>query len=139
MKHTPYGYMIVDGKAVVDPEKAENLKRIIDAYLSGMSFTAAAMTVGITMSHCGVKHLIQNPRYLGDSFYPAILTEDTAQAIEDERIRREQKLGRERSKKEFTAMSASVSFTAEKAEQKYDDPVAQAEYAYSLIESEVAS
>ena len=41
------------------------------------------------MSHCGVKRMIQNKKLLGDSFYPPILTEETARQIEEERIRRE--------------------------------------------------
>ena len=100
MRHTPYGYDIVDGKAVVNKEKAEQIRKICENYLSGMSFIAAAQDVGINMSHCGVKRLIQNERYLGDDFYPAILTREMANRIEKERLRREKMLGRdERTKK----------------------------------------
>jgi len=138
MKHTPYGYNIVGGKAVVDEEKAENLKKIIDAYLSGMSFAAAAETVGLKMSHCGVKRMIQNPKYLGDSFYPAILSEETARRIEEERLKRAKQLGRDKkAKKSFSLVHIEMEFTSPKAEPKYDDPVLQAQYAYSLIESGV--
>ena len=59
-----------------------------------MSFIASAADVGLTMSHCGVKRMIQNPRYIGDSFYPAIITSETARKLEDERKRREKVLGR---------------------------------------------
>ena len=138
MKHTPYGYKIVGGKAVVDEEKAENLKKIIDAYLSGMSLAAAAETVGLKMSHCGVKRMIQNPKYLGDSFYPAILSEETACRIEEERLKRAKQLGRDKkAKKSFGLVLIETEFTSPKAEPKYDDPVLQAQYAYSLIESGV--
>lgn len=138
MKHTPYGYNIVGGKAVVDEEKAENLKKIIDAYLSGMSFAAAAETVGLKMSHCGVKRMIQNTKYLGDSFYPAILSEETARRIEEERLKRAKQLGRDnKAKKSFSPVLVETEFTSPKAEPKYDDPVLQAQYAYSLIESGV--
>lgn len=138
MKHTPYGYNIVGGKAVVDEEKAENLKKIIDEYLSGMSFAAAAETVGLKMSHCGVKRMIQNPKYLGDSFYPAILSEETARRIEEERLKRAKQLGRDnKTKKSFSPVPIETEFTSLKAEPKYDDPVLQAQYSYSLIEGGV--
>ncbi len=84
MEHTPYGYRIVSGKTVIDEQEAANLRKICENYLSGMSFVKAAADVGITMKHCGVKHMIQNKRYLGDDFYPAILTEETARTIHED-------------------------------------------------------
>ena len=138
MKHIPYGYDIADGKVVVDEEKAKNLKKIVDAYLAGMSFVAAAETVGLRKSHGEVKRMLQNPRYLGDSYYPAILTEETVRRIEEERLKREKHLGRDRKEKRvFGPVPIETEFTSPKPDQKYDDPVLQAEYAYSLIESKV--
>ena len=93
MEHTPYGYRIVQGKAVIDDQEAANLRKICENYLSGMSFMKAAADVGIAMKHSVVKHMIQNKRYLGDDFYPAILTEETARRIEEERLRREKSSG----------------------------------------------
>ncbi len=140
MRHTPYGYDIVDGKAVVNKEKAEQIRKICENYLSGMSFIAAAQDVGINMSHCGVKRLIQNERYLGDDFYPAILTREMANRIEKERLRREKMLGRdERTKKSLPEAKVFTGFTALKIAQKYKDPIRQAEYAYSQIRNEVSS
>lgn len=139
MQHTPYGYEIVTGKLVVDEEKAAQIRKICENYLSGMSFIAAAADVGLTMSHCQVKRMIQNKRYLGDSYYPAILTEKTARRIEEERIRREKVLGRERkSKKKVEQPKICTNFSISRVQKKYEDPIRQAEYAYSLIQSEVS-
>ncbi|MCF7630335.1 hypothetical protein L3K75_09920 [[Ruminococcus] lactaris] len=80
MKHTPYGYDIVGGAAVINENQAANLRKLCENYLSGMSFVQAAKDVGLEMKHSGVKRLMQNPRYLGDDFYPAILTAEIAQA-----------------------------------------------------------
>lgn len=140
MRHTPYGYDIIDGKAVVNEEKAEQIRKICENYLGGMSFNAAAQDVGINMSHCGVKRLIQNERYLGDDFYPAILTREIANRIEKERLRREKMLGRdERAKKSLPEAKVFTGFTALKIAQKYKNPIRQAEYAYSQIRNEVSS
>ncbi len=139
MEHTPYGYRIVQGKAVIDDQEAANLRKICENYLSGMSFMKAAADVGIIMKHSGVKHMIQNKRYLGDDFYPAILTEETARRIEEERLRREKALGRDKlCRKEDDAAPIPTSFKMPKVQMKYEDPIKQAEYAYSLIESEVS-
>lgn len=139
MEHTPYGYRIVSGKAVIDDQEAANLRKICENYLSGMSFVKAAADVGITMKHCGVKHMIQNKRYLGDDFYPAILTEETARRIEEERLRREKALGRDKlPRKGDEKAPIHTNFTMPKVSMKYEDPIRQAEYAYSQIESEVS-
>lgn len=138
MEHTPYGYRIVSGKAVIDDQEASNLRKICENYLSGMSFVKAAADVGITMKHCGVKHMIQNKRYLGDDFYPAILTEETARKIEEERQRREKALGRDKLPRKTEEQAPILTrFSIPQIKMKYEDPIKQAEYAYSLIESEV--
>ena len=89
------------------------------------------------MEHSGVKRLMLNPRYLGDEFYPAILTLETHRAVEAERQRRDALYKGTRYTKEEVQISIPTSFTMRKFSQKYKDPVKQAEYAYSLIESEV--
>ena len=138
MQHTPYGYDIIGGKAVVNEEQASNIHKICENYLGGMSFISAAADVGLTMSHCGVKRMIQNKKLLGDDFYPAILTEETARQIEDERVRRAKALGRDnRGRKKQPKPTIYKNFSIPRVPKKYDNPIKQAEYAYSLIQSEV--
>lgn len=140
MQHTPYGYDIIGGKAVINEKRADDVRRICRNYLSGMSFKNAASAVGLTMSHCGVKRLMLNERYLGDEFYPAILTEETVRKVEAERIRREKALGRDRRKGKGAPKGVYYTgFSALKIAMKYKDPVEQAEYAYSRIRNEVSS
>lgn len=137
MVHTPYGYRIVGGKAVIDEEQATNIRRMCEDYLAGRSLVKAAATVGLNLSHTQVKRLIQNPRYLGDEYYPAILTKEMAQKIETERARREKALGRDgRKKRAAPAGTIFTKFSAPKMAVKYKDPVRQAEYAYSMIHNE---
>ena len=137
MVQTPYGYRIVGGKAVIDEEQATNIRRMCEDYLAGKSLVKAAVTVGLNLSHTQVKRLIQNPRYLGDEFYPAILSKEMAQKIETERARREKALGRDgRKKRAAPAGTIFTKFSAPKIAVKYKDPVRQAEYAYSMIHNE---
>lgn len=139
MEHTPYGYDIIGGKAVINEEQADTVRQICENYLSGMSFKNAAAAAGLTMSHCGVKRLMLNDRYLGDSFYPAILTKETAQRVENERLRREKALGRDRRKGKGDPKGiVYIGFSSPKIPLKYEDPVRQAEYAYSQIRNEVS-
>ena len=135
MKHTPYGYDIMGGAAVINEEQAANLRKLCENYLSGMSFVQAAKDVGLEMKHSGVKRLMQNPRYLGDDFYPAILTAEIAQAVEAERLRRDALYKGTRYTKEEVQIAILTSFTMRKLSTRYKDPIKQAEYAYSLIEA----
>ncbi len=136
MKHTPYGYRIIGGKAVVNEEEAEIIIKICDNYLSGMSMIAAANSAGVTMTHSRVKRLLQNKRYLGDDFYPPILTEELAQAFETERLKRDAAYKGVRYRR-IVDIVIPRNFKITKEDRKYKDPVKQAEYVYSLIESEV--
>ena len=137
MKHTPYGYDIVGGMAVINEEQAAAIRQTCENYLSGMSMTQAARTAGINMNHSGVKRLMLNPRYLGDEFYPAILTPEIAQTVEAERQRRDALYKGKRYTGEDVMVFIPTAFTMRKLSTRYKDPVKQAEYAYCLIESEV--
>ena len=72
MKHTPYGYDIVGGAAVINEEQAAAIRQTCENYLYGMSMTQAVGAAGINATYSVVKKLMLNPRYLGDEFYPAI-------------------------------------------------------------------
>ena len=133
MKHTPYGYDIVGGAAVINEKQAANLRNLCENYLSGMSFVQAAKDVGLEMKHSGVKRLMQNPRYLGDDFYPAILTAEIAQAVEAERLRRDALYKGTRYTKEAVTTVIPTRFSMKRTAPKYQDPIKQAEYAYSQI------
>lgn len=133
MKHTPYRYDIVGGAAVINEEQAANLRKLCENYLSGMSFVQAAKEVGLEMKHSGVKRLMQNPRYLGDDFYPAILTAEIAQAVETERLRRDALYKGTRYTKEAVTTVIPTRFAMKRTAPKYQDPIKQAEYAYSQI------
>lgn len=133
MKHTPYGYDIVGGIAVINEEQAAAIRQTCENYLSGMSFVQAALTAGINMKHSGVKRLMQNPRYLGDDFYPAILTVEIAQAVEAERLRRDALYKGTRYTKEAVTTVIPTRFSMKRTAPKYQDPIKQAEYAYSQI------
>ena len=137
MRHTPLGYEIIDGEVRVNEDDANKIREIAEGYLSGLSLTEAAKKVGINVSHASVKRILTNKRYLGDGFYPRILEDETARKIEEELERRSIKLGRNNRKgKEQTFYMPETEFHLQSAGTKYDNPITQAEYIYSLIESE---
>ena len=136
MSHTPFGYRIENGKAVIDIEAAEQIKTLFHSYLSGDSLATAAKKAGITAFHAGIGRMLRNTRYLGDEYYPAIIDLDTFQAVQAERIKRAEKLGRIREPEEEKEVVYPTAFHLNEGTQEFDDPFQQAEYAYGLIESE---
>ena len=130
-----YGYDIIDGKAVINELEAETLKSIIDNYLNGMSMKESAKAAGIEIDHSRVKQLVRSKRYRGDDFYPQIITQEMADAFEQERLKREKTYKGVRKRKQVEA-KVMVSFKINKPEQQYKNPIKQFEYLYSLLESE---
>lgn len=137
MNHTPYGYRIENGKAVIDTEAVEQIKTLYHAYLSGDYMDTAAKKASIGSSHGGIGRMLQNRHYLGDEYYLAIIDLDTFSAAEAERIKRASHLGRFREPKEKAGVLFPTSFHLNEGTEQYDDPFQQAEYSYSLSESEV--
>ena len=137
MGHTPFGYRIENGVAVVDEHAAEQVLALYQSYLSGGSLRTAANKVGIDAFDAGIGRILKNHHYLGDDYYPAIIDPDTFAAVQEERIRRASALGRIHEPKEDKAATSPTNFHIIEGTQVYDDPFAQAAYAYSLIESEV--
>lgn len=133
----PYGYKIEKGKAVVDEVQAEQVRMIYKGYLSGLAYVAAAEAVGLKLFHPGVKKILQNKRYLGDMYYPAIIDQETFDRAEAERLKRQRKMGRIFPDKPVEECNPTTKFFMPKAGKIFIDPFKQAEYIYSLIESEV--
>lgn len=137
MGHTPYGYRIEDGKAVVDEKTSEQVKELFSGYLAGLSLKEAAKKAGIDCYHATAGKMLQNKHYLGDEFYPPIIDKETFEKARVEKRKRAVKLGRIWEPKDVPKTTYPVKFKAKPLVQKYEDPYKQAEYAYSLIESEV--
>ncbi len=136
MGHTPYGYRIKNGKAFIDEVAAEKIRQLYKNYLAGLSLENAAMEAGIDASHGTVKRIMENRRYLGDDFYPEIIDTYTFTEAMLELERRKKALGRTNRIKPVIQKTAPVNFRFGEIKEYHDSPAAQAEYLYSLIESE---
>lgn len=94
MGHTPLGYRIENGLAVIDEEVAAKIRQFYKNYFGGLSLANAAKKSGIDALHAGTKRILQNKHYLGDDFYPAIIYKETFIAADREIKHRSAKLGR---------------------------------------------
>ena len=137
MGHTPYGYRIENGKAVIDEAAATQVRELYKNYLSGLSLTNAAKEAGLDLLHSGAKRIMRNSHYLGDDFYPAIMDKESFDAVEAELSKRSTKLGRNDRYNSPKAKRPPTAFRLGDITENYVNPIRQAEYLYSLIESEV--
>ena len=136
MGHTPYGYRIENGAAVINEAEAECVRRIFDNYISGMSLREAASAAGHPLVHSTVKRMLTKKYYYGDDFYPAIIDISTFHTANNELKRRadnKNQTGKTRRK----SPEPETEFTLSAPQTQYDDPYEQAQYLYSLIESKV--
>lgn len=136
MSHTPYGYVIRDGAAYIDEEQAEKVRKLFAGYISGLALQPAAEKAGLYLYHGSVGRMLRNKRYLGDGYYPPIIDTETFNKAEEIRISRAASLGRVKELDAPPKPKGAVSFTMPKVPIKYSDPFRQAEYAYSMIETE---
>ena len=137
MGHTPYGYRIENGMAVIDDAAALQVQALYKNYLSGLSLTNAAKEAGLDLLHSGAKRMMRNNHYLGDDFYPTIIDKESFDAVELELNRRSTKLGRNDRYKAPPVKRPPTAFRLGDITENFDNPIRQAEYLYCLIESEV--
>ena len=136
MGHTPYGYRIENGAAVINDQEAECVRRIFDNYISGMSLREAASAAGHPLVHSTVKRMLTKKYYCGDDFYPAIIDISTFHTANSELKRRADNKNQTGKTRRIMAKS-EMEFTFSPPLTQYDDPYEQAQYLYSLIESKV--
>lgn len=132
--HTPYGYIIVDGQAVIDKPIAEKLRALFVAFLSCGSMRAAAVKSGIEKTHSVIGRLLKNRIYLGDEYYPQIIDEETFHQVQELRCHNAKVQNRVHEYKKQESALVIGHYKLGKVLVKYDDPYKQAEFAYGLIE-----
>lgn len=94
MAHIPYGYRIEKGKAVFEETKAEQIRLLFVEYVSGSSLLSAGKNTGVGSNHSSLGRIIDNSVYMGDDFYPAIISKEMWNKAQEERKRRVEALGR---------------------------------------------
>mgnify|MGYP001175471183 CR=1 FL=1 len=135
--HMPYGYSVVNGTAVIDEEQSAQVRGVFRDFLDGVSYARCASNNGFQMYHASVKRMLRNRYYLGDDFYPPLIDREIFDAAEAEYRRRVEALGRKnRRKTSEETKPVPTAFRMKPDIKRIRDPYKQAEYAYSLIESE---
>jgi len=96
LAHTPYGYLIKGGNAILDAGQATQVRNLFSDYLAGGSLALIAQKNQIPRTHSSIGNMLADARYLGDSYYPAILEKGLWEKAQVERRRRAAALGRDK-------------------------------------------
>ncbi|EAE8422320.1 recombinase [Listeria monocytogenes] len=103
-RHMPIGYKMVDGKIHIDKMKEKVVKKIFNAYLSGVSTYGLAKeltAIGFmnantkpSWNHGSIGKILENTKYLGDDLYPQMIEKEQFEQVQSRRKERCQTLGR---------------------------------------------
>lgn len=103
-RHMPIGYKLVNGKIQFDEPKAAVVKRIFSDYLSGTSTSALAKQLAemgfsnannkTSWNHGSIGKILENVKYLGDEFYPQMISAEIFEQVQKRRQERCEQLGR---------------------------------------------
>ena len=126
----PFGYDIIDGRAVVNEEKIEQLMLYFTRFLDGLSMADAARVARLPVSSSTYPKLLQRKEYCGTEYYPAVITEDYQQKLVAEWQRRKKEHPRRRRKpadkgvRVYTKfrLAQSATATATDTTKNTDDP-----------------
>lgn len=102
--HMPIGYKMINGNIEIDEEQAKTVKTIFEEYTEGKSMLAIAKKLtekGIfnankktNWNHGSVGKILQNVKYMGDTYYPKLIDESDFEKVQIQRKEREIKLGK---------------------------------------------
>lgn len=102
--HTPIGYKMKNGIVEIHDQQAKIVQHIFEEYLSGKSLKTIAhqmMEQGVlnaknkqNWTHSSIGKILQNVKYQGDDYYPAIVTKETFESAQIRRAEIGKNLGR---------------------------------------------
>lgn len=136
MMHTPYGYKIENGQAVIDEPVAEKVRQLFVEFLKCGSMRAAAIKAGIEKTHSVIGRLLKNEVYLGDEYYPQIIEDEIFRKVQELRNSNAKNQNRIRDYIKQASVAEEAQYRIGKVQQRYENPYLQAEYTYGLIEEE---
>lgn len=97
-RRIPFGYDIIDGKAVINERKMQQLKLYFKNYLDGQSMADAARVAHLPVSSSTYPNLFKRKEYCGTDYYPAVITKEYQKQLVTEWQRRKDEHPRRRRK-----------------------------------------
>lgn len=103
-RHMPIGYQMIDGKIHIDEERSKVVIKVFRDYLNGTSTYALAKELTAmgflnanhttSWNHGSIGKILENTKYLGDAFYPRLISNEVFEQVQERRKARCRELGR---------------------------------------------
>ena len=131
MTGLPYGYQMVSGQIVENPEESRRLRSFFSHYLSGMSIVSAGAIAGIDRTANTLRLMLRNPVYLGTDSCPPLIDADTMNRVKE---MLEERAPRNAGRKKKNRVSVKTAFRFRPFWPSPDeDPVSYASILYDCI------
>jgi hypothetical protein len=132
MRSIPYGYRIENGKAFLNEEEAKKVRAAFARYADGDSMYVIQRELKIDRYHRGISKLLEDQKYRGTDFYPAIVDEELFNRVQKVRVKRKKEHARPPRKRAEPVVA--MEFVLKSVKQQMKDPFAQAQYVYKQIQ-----
>lgn len=102
--HTPIGYCVREGQIMIDDEKSKIVIQIFQEYDGGISAMIIASNLKkkgvmnkndrVKWTHATVGRILEDDNYLGNEYYPQLISTELFERVQERREQKRQKLGR---------------------------------------------
>lgn len=103
-RHMPFGYKIIEGTVAIEPEKAELVRKMFNDFIAGASLKQMAKDLAVMgipnangkpcWNHGSIGKILSNCKYMGNDFYPAIVTKEAFNQAKKVREEKNARFGR---------------------------------------------
>lgn len=103
-RHMPFGYKIIDGVVTIESEKTELIRKMFDDFIAGKSLKQMANDLTElkilnangkpSWNHCSIGKILSNCKYIGNDYYPAVVTDEIFNTVKTLREDKNILLGR---------------------------------------------
>lgn len=122
-----FGYQLQAGKVAIDPKQATIVRTIFTGFLNGTSRRQLSLKFG--MSHASIQRILTFQEYSSGSRYPNIIEPAIFNQVQE-------RLTHAIKRKPKPVTKPVSNFYHGILKHRYKDPFKQAEYIYSLIQTE---
>lgn len=131
MRSIPYGYKVMNGRAVIDQVEGKKVRDAFQMYAAGSSLAGIKQALEINRYHAGIDNILKDRKYLGTEFYPPLIDQELFDQVQKARQKRKEAYAKPQRKRKDAIVQTQ--FTLKPVKKHLKDPFAQAQYVYQLI------
>ena len=124
---------IVNGTPEVNEKEGAAVRKAFEMYLRGAALSTIGNELGINRYHASVARILEDQKYLGTDFYPAIVEKELFDKVQKTRATRRKK--HSKPCRIYPKAQVSKTFQMDPIKQVLTDLFEQAQYIFGLIQA----